>query len=608
MGLEDQFRVAQRKGKGHNTGDSTPAMNGRLPREQYQKLREKLRAELAKEMRAGAAAKTPSSSATNSAPSPVLAPPTPARTYTKVETPEEYAKRVSGITCYKCQRKSHVANKCPGGASVNATIVRFPSAAPEEAVPGPSSNPAAAQQVDNEGDARIAALGGKVSPASRFSQGGRSYADAVTAWQDGRRRVKPEKGSPVKKKENDESHAPPSPLLASDFPMSPSSSGVAVTVSVPITNPMSEETMRQRQPHADDKPGNNLDSVSPQQSVKDWKEVVGGPTSVGKVYTIIAQVGGHNAVLLVDPAANVQMLDNRFVKMHRFGRIDHSERRKIGTGFRGSYGTSAAGTVQTVQVLDVSRRVYFEVGAVDGFDGILGTEWLAAVGAQQCWSTDRLVIGGTIEHGVEVPHAQKHKLVRAITAIQANHIEESPLDAPPAFDVIRTISISDTGPAMFPAWAAALEALKEPGSDLTIDMATDIVRTFGEGIGVIRPDNTLPPGLPPLREGMNHTFIMKRDAPPLPKRAIRYPLRYEQQMRDKEEKYERDGRWYRSSDPEAVPTFVVPKKDPVSGRLVFDERARNRQKELVRYTLPNTDGIRDAVQAADFAMLMSSSV
>ncbi|KAI9093495.1 hypothetical protein DFS34DRAFT_594327 [Phlyctochytrium arcticum] len=194
---------------------------------------------------------------------------------------------------------------------------------------------------------------------------------------------------------------------------------------------------------------------------------------------------------------------------------------------------------------------------------------------------DKLVLGGAIVGGKEVPRAQKDQKVRAISATVAPEVRAAPKMQP--IDPDRTIKISENGPDMFPAWASALAELKAPGADLTVEADGDIVRRFGEEIGVIRPDGTLPPGLSPLWVGMNHSFVMKRDAPPLPKRAIRYPVKYEQQMREKEAKYISDGPWYRSSDPEAVPTFVVPKRDIEKARMVFDKRARNQQKELMAF-------------------------
>ncbi|KAI9088008.1 hypothetical protein DFS34DRAFT_691424 [Phlyctochytrium arcticum] len=432
-------------------------------------------------------------------------------------------------------------------------------------------------------DAAVSPQRGNVdSPGPRFVQGGRTYADAVTAWQVGRRGVKQERACPSMIQEKESSKGPclpPTPLLAGSTQNSASSLMIPASASVAITKKKSKSTLRDRQPQVDDKKSKDSLPGGSQQIVADWKEVVGSPSSIGKVYSIVARVGGYDAVLLEDPGANVQMLDTRFVMLHRFCRIDHSQHWKIATGFKGSYGTSAAGTVQKVEVNARVDRVYIEVGAVDGFDGILGTEWLEAVGAQQCWTTDKLVLGGHIVGGEEVPCAQKHTKVRVITATVAADSFATP--ETPSIDPERTITISENGPAMFPAWASALEELKAPGAALTMEEAGNVVQKFGEEIGVICPDGKLAPGLPPLRTGMNHTFVMKRDAPPLPKRAIRYPVKYEQQMREKEAKYISDGRWYRSSDPEDVPTFVVPKRDIAKARMVFDERAQNQQKELV---------------------------
>ncbi|KAI9090041.1 hypothetical protein DFS34DRAFT_597837 [Phlyctochytrium arcticum] len=564
MGLEDQFRIAQRKEKGTRGAVSAPTTteNVHVPREQYNQMREKWRAEMKKEGKGssesqkslGSAGGSSSTSSSGQASSSV-------RSSRKVETPEEYAKRVAGLTCFKCNKKGHISTICPNGARMNATLVRRP-----EMEPSPDADGSAVglqrSKVDGEGQPE-----GGPSPAARFVQGGRSYADVVTAWNDGRRRVKPEKTG---LQEEGVKIGPPLPP--------PPSTGIPTSASVAIPKKSLKKAPQDRQPRAADKKGTS-------SKPSEWKGVVGNPNSIGNVYSIVAKVGGAEAVLLVDSGANVQMLDTRFVKLHRFSQTEHSQRRKIATGFKGSYGTSAAGTVQVVEVNDRSDRVYFEVGAIDGFDGILGTEWLEAVGAQQCWATDKLIVGGTITE-----RAQKSKTIRAITATVAT--DENALSDPPVIDPTRTIGISESGPAMFPAWASALEELEKPGSALTVEQARGIVSRFGEEIGVIRPYKTLPPGLPPLRKGMNHTFVMKQDAPPLPKRAIRYPVKYEAQMREKEAKYVSDGRWYRSSDPEAVPTFVVPKGDISKARMVFDERARNQQKELVRYTLPHTDGSR----------------
>ncbi|KAI9103378.1 hypothetical protein DFS34DRAFT_683362 [Phlyctochytrium arcticum] len=493
MGLEEQFRIAQRKEKRTHGAVSAPTTTGNvhIPREQFNQMHEKWRAEMRKEGKGQASSSVRSSR--------------------KVETPEGYAKRVAGLTCFKCNKRD-----------ILQPTVRMKLGLEMEPSPDPDGSAVGLQRlkIDGEGQPK-----GGPSPAARFVQGGRSSADVVTAWNDGRRQVKPEKTGLQEE-------------------------GAKIGPTLPPT-----PTPQHRPPRAADKKGTS-------SNPSEWKGVVGNPNSIGNVYSIVARVGGAEAILLVDSGANVQMLDTRFEKLHRFSQTEYGQRQKIATGFKGSYGTSAAGTVQVVEVNGRSDRVYFEVGAIDGFDGILATEWLESVGAQHCWAMDKLIVGGVITGGTEVERTQKNKKIRPITATVAREKDASP--NPRAINPTRTIVISELGPAMFPAWASALEELEKPGSALT---------------------------------GMNHTFVMKNDAPPLPERAIRYPVKYEAQMREKEAKYV----WDQLSDPEAVPTFVVPKSDIAKARMVFDERARNQQKELVRYTLPHTNGIRDAVQEADFA-------
>ncbi|KAI9093494.1 hypothetical protein DFS34DRAFT_652505 [Phlyctochytrium arcticum] len=290
-----------------------------MPREEYDKLRERCCAELKKEAKSrkglqaasGATKDVPASTTSNSSTGFVR----------EVETPEEYAKRVAGVTCFQCNNKGHLAKDCPNRARVNATLA--------EVMPTVALTVNADVIPQKEDPPRL---------PSRFVQGGRSYADAVTAWQDGQRRVKQEKGSTPMIQEKEKPKGPdksPTPRWL-----------------IPPRIPSAVQ-----HPQVHDKEPQEAISRTPQQPVRDWKEIVGSPTSIGKVFTVLAKVGGADAVLLVDPGAKVQMLDTRFVKLHRFSREDHGQRRKIGTGFRGSYGTSAAGTVQAVDVLDRSDRV-----------------------------------------------------------------------------------------------------------------------------------------------------------------------------------------------------------------------------------------------------------
>ena len=118
---------------------------------------------------------------------------------------------------------------------------------------------------------------------------------------------------------------------------------------------------------------------------------------------------------------------------------------------------------------------------------------------------------------------------------------------------------------------------------------------YGTEIGVIRSNKTLPSGLPPLREGLDHRIQQVDPSVRMVQSPIRYPAQYQVQMAFKSKNYLAGGRWFRSGKPDAIPTFVVQKKDPTVGRLTFDEEQRKRNTVTDKTPMPNTESILDAM-------------
>ena len=69
-------------------------------------------------------------------------------------------------------------------------------------------------------------------------------------------------------------------------------------------------------------------------------------------------------------------------------------------------------------------------------------------------------------------------------------------------------------------------------------------------------------------------------------------------MSEKARRYELEGRWFRSSEADAVPTFLIGKKDPSKCRHLFDERQRNRNTVRDKTPIPHMENILAAAQAA----------
>ena len=78
-------------------------------------------------------------------------------------------------------------------------------------------------------------------------------------------------------------------------------------------------------------------------------------------------------------------MSDRYARLHKLVEVPREARMKIRTGFRRYYATSASSTVQSVGIPSVPglrNDVWFEVGSIDGFDGMLGSLWTTVLGIQ----------------------------------------------------------------------------------------------------------------------------------------------------------------------------------------------------------------------------------
>ena len=306
-------------------------------------------------------------------------------------------------------------------------------------------------------------------------------------------------------------------------------------------------------------------------------------------------IGGHMARCNLDSGTTNSILNDRFVALHKLPMNRYAVPGRTNMAFRGSKGTVAAWTMLQLAVeQDALGDHHFEIGAVEGWDALIGMDFIH----RYCV----LIDGGTLTATYQTS-GERRPL--AMAADEAAVVAICQITVAPAIDVDRAIQISrifNPASSEFRAIVAELRTLTTAGASRETLIAA-VVR-HGVARGVFREDKRLPFGIPPLRymkddgADLNH-YWAEIDPSFRPKsRPTRYPARYESQIAEKAAQYRAEGRWFVMATDDVIPTFCVPKKDPSKARLVFDERPRNANRVKDKTPLPNMQNIVERAHAA----------
>jgi hypothetical protein len=323
-----------------------------------------------------------------------------------------------------------------------------------------------------------------------------------------------------------------------------------------------------------------------------------GPPPVVIAWTL----RGRRLKTLVDSGSTVDLLSSRAVFFLRLGLRELENVLSLNLGTHGARSKTQHWCVADFmwEHLTLPGHRFF-VAPLGGYDVILGTPFLARVGAMVGVSPSRLSFADGREILVDpwTPAVAKsrvsvpsHGLVSTLT----------PVDDAIAMEPLSTQNLlaqgyqrGDLSPSEVDSMVCAMVAdfhRAEQEADETpyIEEATQRILT---DYADVFPD-TLPHGLPPLRE-VNHRITLIDPNKKLRPKTYSIPLKYEQQIRDQVNAYCDSDWFFPMATDDAVPAFTVPKKDPTQGRLVVDLRERNANTVRDESPIPDMRAVRERV-------------
>ena len=319
----------------------------------------------------------------------------------------------------------------------------------------------------------------------------------------------------------------------------------------------------------------------------------------GPVMSAWIDVAGKQARVNLDSGTTNTILNDRFVTLHNIPRSYYEKPGRTNLAFRGSKGSIVAYCNPGVTINgEYLGTCTMEIGAVDGWDALVGTDFLHKFGCMLDLVAMEASYRSPTRGCMLMPLASTEEAVQTLALVKV------PRGAPPTVDLDRSIVIKrifdsagipeyDNAVAYVDAWT---------GSDEEI---VHFVRDYGFRRGVFREDGKLPKGwLPPLRylddgTDMNHRWDYIDPSKRPHTKPFRYPARYESQIAEKCADYQTKGIWFDLTTDDVIPTFCVPKKDPSKARLVFDERQRNANRVKDKTPLPNMQNIVFKAHDAD---------
>ena len=334
-----------------------------------------------------------------------------------------------------------------------------------------------------------------------------------------------------------------------------------------------------------------------------------GRPPVGPTLAINVEADGNVARALCDGGSNQAFVDERFVALHDVIWQQYAKRATTQLGFRGSKGVIKGKVELPISVGGWEAGTHwFEIGACNGFDMILGTPFLHRVNAKEDW--ENLTISMRVDDVSITLNADRgngRPLLASIghCTLANEHDANATLQAVTPTEVDRTLVIQRQPARTTRSRTLEAELRTACQRNASSEEIGTMLEQYGIAIGILRPDRRLPTGLPPHRvmdDGMPLDHIIRRIDPTksCTRRTARWPPKYATQFREKMAKYQAEGRWFPSANPDAIPTFGVPKKNPAEGRLVFDERERNANTVRDRQPLPHIDEIVQAVASAKY--------
>jgi hypothetical protein len=306
--------------------------------------------------------------------------------------------------------------------------------------------------------------------------------------------------------------------------------------------------------------------------------------------TITWELKGKKLKALIDSGSTVDILSARAVFLLRLGLRELDEVLKINLGTHGAKSKTQHWCATDFVWRHVHIPQYrFFVTPLRGYDVILGTPFLSRVNCLVGVSPPRLLFNDGHEYVLD---DSSFPTTEASTC----HISVSDLGPIAESDLVaegycRTRDFDIDMDMVVQAMVNSINIDDDRDTELAyIQEATErILQEYSD----VFPES-LPPGLPPLRE-VNHRIRLIDPDKKLRPKVYTIPLRYEQQIRDQINAFCDSDWFFPLATDDAAPAFVVPKKEPTQGRLVVDLRERNANTIRDESPIPDMRAIRERV-------------